>query len=202
MIINIYCSIFGVVIDSSPSTISLINNYMKKINPKDLEINPKVKSNGMGISQNSETTNIICTIRTYGTECNFQTLAGGCQDTQVEACPTNTVEIDCNDLDKTKSWCESVVICKETEKNCVDSLSRAPICCAPDSDNINCAGSFKYCESREYCPVSDDCTSNGEIQCNCNDTMHCALYTETCEKTHDTCHVDVATKINDDCDTI
>lgn len=101
-----------------------------------------------------------------------------CKNTQVEDCPAYTLDYDCKDPNKTKTWCESVVICKETEKNCVDSKSKAPICC-PASDQ-NCNYSIK-CDSIEYCLISKD------IEC----TVNLAE-----------CEVEVTTRIDHDCDTI
>lgn len=128
---------------------------MKKINPKDLEVNPKEVGGNRQTTPsytegNCDFTHNICT----------ETQLVDCKNTQVEDCPAYTLDYDCKDPNKTKTWCESVVICKETEKNCVDSTSRAPICC-PETNNDKCNYSIR-CNSIEYCQISKDieCTKN------------------------------------------
>ena len=155
---------------------------MKKINPKDLEVNPKMRGSSEKTTPsytegNCDFTHNICT----------ETQLVDCKNTEVENCHMYTADYDCKDPDKTKTWCESVVICDETEKNCVDSTSKAPICCAPGSDNINCAGSFRNCESRDYCPITEVFTEC-ETDAMCPATGNNAPETKcVCVRTDDNC---------------
>ncbi len=67
------------------------------------------------------------------------------------------------------------------------SVSKGELCCAPGSDNINCAGSFKNCESRDYCPVTLDNTI-------CESDCQCPATNNQCIESRDICNV-----TGDDC---
>lgn len=139
---------------------------MKKVNPKDLEVNPHNLSNNPP-NEGFYATGIICVLRTQGTECNFQTLAGGCQNTQVEICQgTTTEKIDCD----TVTHKDTICICRtdkcvNTVDGCADTVSKGELCC-PMSEDPTCNCSIR-CESKDYCPVTEEenCNSINDILC-------------------------------------
>ncbi len=148
---------------------------MKKINPKDLEVNPKRVGNNSSANSNSqERAATVCTDENYG-------------------CVTCTLAIDCT-VDTGQSVCDCPTLkdCVNTVDGCADTVSKGDLCCAPESDNINCVGSFNNCESKDYCAVTEiytecdnDCLaiSNYEVESECV----CLLTDASCEESVDIC---------------
>lgn len=139
---------------------------MKKINPKDFEVNPKeaggVSNNN--ISSQGERATTVCTDDNYG-----------CTDTG----DIVTLAIDCTvDTNQSRCKCPTVKDCPNTANDCINTVSKGEVCCGPITNTPECNYSLR-CESKEYCPLTeqDNCNSDG-IQCVDPKTYACQLYTE------------------------
>lgn len=138
---------------------------MKKINPKDLEVNPKFSGSSSNENPNNpERATTVCTDENYG-----------CTDTGTIV----TLAIDCTvDTEQSICKCPTQKNCVNTIDGCADTVSRGELCC-PATKNYNCNYSIK-CDSIEYCLVSKD------VECTVNDTDCEAEITTFIDKDCDT----------------
>lgn len=152
---------------------------MKKINPKDLEVNPRPTNRNMVShskeNKNNERETTVCSDDNWG-------------------CVTPTLAIDCTvDTGYSICKCPTLKNCVNTVDGCADTVSKGELCCAL-SDKPTCNCSIR-CESKEYCPVTEDynCKSEG-TQCIFPQTDNCELHTDTCVNTSYGCGIETGEK--------
>lgn len=141
-------------------TILIKNVIMKKIRPKDLEINPS--KTDYGVSGRSDETEVGCPA-TRGDQCG-NTKGLTCNATREEGCTTNTLGQNCttatfNDV------CVRTYNCPDTEEVCHKTQSAGILCCAPDSDALQCHVTAA-CTSLDVCPNTEWCSKN---VCECSE---------------------------------
>lgn len=145
---------------------------MKKINPKDLEVNPKNRDSNIYLQGRDVTDNTgLAHCETYA-----------CR-TDIEECDTE-VGVCYHVTDKTGCMCDTQVDCDYTKGNCPDPASKG-IVCKPLSDRpTDCVVDSYRCFSKEICPATEDTCDS---VCLCKETDDCGEVSGECILSVDMC---------------